>query len=157
MLYVLSCAGPETKYAAAAAPLYHYTVNPEGAMNRPFTRSYMDQLLCWTLALSRIEAVFPELLQDREFCASLGSVQAVSAVLAASKISLLPEKERRAFADCLRTCREYIKDALAKPGVRGKLPAGYGTKTSLLLHAPALFGVMTRAAQAGKNTHGAGR
>ena len=45
MLYVLSCAGPETKYAAAAAPLYHYTVNPEGAMNRPFTRSYMDQLL----------------------------------------------------------------------------------------------------------------
>ncbi len=126
-------------------------------MNRPFTRSYMDQLRCWTLALSGIEAVFPELLQDREFCASLGSVQAVSAVLAASKISLLPEKERRAFADCLRTCREYVKDAFAKPGVREKLPAGYGTKTSLLLHTPALFGVMTRAAQAGKNTRGAGR
>ena len=151
MLYVLSCAGPETKYAAAAAPLYRYTVNPEGAMNRPFTRSYMDQLRCWELALTRIGAVFPELLQDRNFCGSLGSVQAVSAVLAASKISLLPGKERRAFADCLRTCRERVKDALANPDVRENLPAGYGAKTSLLLHAPALFGVMTRVAQNCKN------
>lgn len=51
MLYFLTAAlRTDLTYALLRRPLYHYTVNPKGAMERPFTPSYMDQIRCWDYA-----------------------------------------------------------------------------------------------------------
>ena len=76
MLFVVSLIREDTVYALLEQKkLYRYTVNPKGAMERPFTPSYMDQIRCWEEAERVLNRNLPELLKDKEARARLGALQ----------------------------------------------------------------------------------
>ena len=81
---------------------YFYRINENGAMLRPFTLSYMDEIKGWKLACEKISAGWPEQK------ARVNSILAVSAMLAAGKLSRLSAKERAKYreqaAECRRRC-----------------------------------------------------
>ncbi len=112
---------------------YYYRINEAGAMLRPFTPSYMDEIKAWKLACSMVERAYPEQK------ARASSILAVSAMLVAGKLSRLSAKERCPYGDCVKTCRSTVKEALQIPGARRKLPQGYGVKTALFSACPGLY------------------
>ena len=109
---------------------YFYRINPQGAMLRPFTRAYMDEIKAWRLAADRICSEYPEQK------ARISSIQAVSAILVAGKLAVMAANERLRYQDCILECRLAVKEALKVPGARKELPAGYGIKTVLFRVCP---------------------
>ena len=107
MLFVVSLIREDTVYALLEQKkLYRYTVNPKGAMERPFTPSYIDQIRCWEEAERVLDRNLPELLKDKEARARLGALQIVSDVLTASKIAKLPKEEQAGYEEEFRLCRD---------------------------------------------------
>lgn len=112
---------------------YFYRINESGAMLRPFTLSYMDEIRGWKLACEKIGAGWP----DQK--ARVNSILAVSAMLAAGKLSRLPAKERAKYREQIAECREAVRQALRIPGAKQELPGGYRAKTALYTLCPALY------------------
>lgn len=112
---------------------YYYRVNRTGAMLRPFTPSYLDEIESWKLACEMVTENFPA--QKARAC----SILAVSAMLAAGKLSRLCAKQRRQYQGCTAKCRETVRDALLVPGAREELPGGYRIKTALFTACPGLY------------------
>lgn len=144
MLFVASLVKKNTVYAILDEALYFYTVNPEGAMERPFTRSYMDQIRCWDEAEKVIRAQFPEALDNPGPAAQLGSLRIVSDVLTASKIAKLPEKEWQLYQPEFEQCRESLGRHRTIPGAKDRIPKDYRIKAVLLGRFPALYRKMYR-------------
>lgn len=144
MLFVASLVRKNTVYAILDEALYFYTVNPEGAMERPFTRSYMDQIRCWDEAEKVIRAQFPEVLDNPGPAAQLGSLRIVSDVLTASKIAKLPEKEWQQYQPEFEKCRESLGRHRTIPGAKDRIPKDYRIKAVLLGRFPALYRKMYR-------------
>lgn len=111
-------------------PGYDYRINPAGAMLRPFSPSYMDEIKSWRRAREIVAKRAPSRLPRAD------AILAVSAMLAAGKLACLPAGERRRYADCAAECRSAVKAALKTPGARRELPPGYGVKTALFLACP---------------------
>lgn len=139
MLFLTELVGEETKYAVSKEPLYSYAVNPDGAMERPFDVSYMDQLSCLCLVEEVIQKNFPKLLEEGNGALLLASRKLTSAVLTASKIAKLPSNEQKKYEAEFEECRAWIRKYDAVPGVEELLPSGYKTKIRLLLHAPLVY------------------
>lgn len=112
---------------------YFYRINPNGAMLRPFVPAYMDEIKSWSLAAERIGSKYPALK------ARADSLVAVSAMLAAGKLSVLSGRKRRPYADSVQICRRTVKKRLQTPGAKQELPPGYGLKTRLFVACPALY------------------
>ncbi|MDO4293861.1 MAG: glycosyltransferase family 2 protein [Eubacteriales bacterium] len=112
---------------------YYYRVNLSGAMLRPFTPSYMDEVKSWRLACRRVESLYPA---QR---ARVYSILAVSAMLAAGKLARLSGKERAGYRAQIAACKEAVREALAVPGAKRELPPGYRFKTGLYRTSPALY------------------
>lgn len=112
---------------------YYYRINQTGAMLRPFTPSYLDEIKSWKLACEMVAEKFPA--QKARAC----SILAVSAMLVAGKLSRLCAKQRRQYRDCTAKCRETVRDALLTPGAREELPGGYRIKTALFTACPGLY------------------
>lgn len=112
---------------------YYYRINESGAMMRPFTPSYMDEIKSWKLAGEKIAKEYPQLQ------ARASGILAVSAMLAAGKLSRLSKKERRRYQSCVDECHDTVKEALKTPGAKKELPAGYPIKTALFLACPSLY------------------
>ncbi len=152
LLFVTSLIRPDTRYALISSPLYRYTRNPKGVMERPFTRSYMDQLRCYEEAERVIRSNMPELLEDAAARRSLRRLQMISDVLTAMKIARLPREEfqnfRQEFARCRRTLAGYSRE----PGIASVLPGDYRLKSFLLRYLPAAFCIVMRMTAAGKGT-----
>lgn len=152
LLFVTSLILPDTRYALISSPLYRYTRNPKGVMERPFTRSYMDQLRCYEEAERVIRSNMPELLEDAAARRSLRRLQMISDVLTAMKIARLPREEfqnfRQEFARCRRTLAGYCRE----PGIASVLPGDYRLKSFLLRYLPAAFCIAMRMTAAGKGT-----
>ena len=145
MLFLLDVIGENTRYAALDSALYGYEENPAGAMEKPFVRSYLDQVTCWDLAEKKIGEKFPELLKEQDTRCKLLAIQAVSAMLTAAKLAKLSRKERSRYEAEIRTLSAYVKTRWDEKAVRPFLPAGYGAKIRLFLAAPGLyFGAMSR-------------
>lgn len=145
MLFLLDVIGENTRYAALDSALYGYEENPAGAMEKPFVRSYLDQVTCWDLAEKKIGEKFPELLKEQDTRCKLLAIQAVSAMLTAAKLAKLSRKERSRYEAEIRTLSAYVKTRWDEKAVRTFLPAGYGAKIRLFLAAPGLyFGAMSR-------------
>ena len=104
---------------------YYYRINPSGAMLRPFTPSYMDEIKAWKMASKIIGAKYPGQK------ARVSSILAVSAILVAGKLSRLSADKRREYDSYVKECRETVKAALKVPGAKKELPSGYGIKTTL--------------------------
>lgn len=140
MLFVVSLIGQDTLYAKAdGKELYLYTINPKGAMERPFTPSYMDQIRCWEEAEAVLNGNFPELLKQPDVRARLASLQIVSDVLTASKIAKLPQEERKQYEAEFALCRQKLSCHLRIPGSRTGIPADYRIKSFLLEKLPGIY------------------
>lgn len=140
MLFVVSLIREDTVYALLEKEkLYRYTVNPKGAMERPFTPSYMDQIRCWEEAESVLERNLPELLKDKEARARLGALQIVSDVLTASKIAKLPKEEQAGYEEEFRLCRDKLLQHRKLPGAALGIPFDYRIKSFLLGRLPGIY------------------
>ena len=138
MLFVLSLLGDGTRYAFVEDPLYRYTFNPKGAMERSFTPSYMDQIRCWEEAEHLILDRFPSIQGD---CAAMGrlrGLQIVSDVLTASKIAKLPKAEREQYKPQLEECRRALSGH-KRAGAASGIPMDYRVKSFLLQMFPSVF------------------
>lgn len=147
MLFLLSVAAYcELTYVVTQQRLYDYTINPIGAMERPFTPSYMDQIRCWDAA----EEMLQESL-DTETFLRLRAIQIVSAVLVGSKIAALPAAQRHQYASQWESARASLHRYLEDRGARPYLPHGYGTKSTLMDKAPHVFEALCKKRQAYRN------
>ncbi|SEA27284.1 heptose III glucuronosyltransferase [Lachnospiraceae bacterium NK3A20] len=138
-LFFLSLIDRKTTYTLLDDRLYLYTVNPEGAMEKPFVPSYMDQLRCWEKVRADITERFPHLLEDNRTAAMLAAVQVISAVLTASKIARLPRAQQDEYRDYFEQCRDSAAHYRATREVERHLPVSYRGKAFLLTGWPAAF------------------
>lgn len=160
MLFLLSAAADrELTYVVTQQRLYNYTVNPVGAMERPFVPSYMDQIHCWDRAeqimrthdsVTTQESDSQGILTTDTFL-RLRAVQIVSACLVGAKIARLPGKEQRQYVKEWNSARVSLKRYLLDSGARDYLPHGYGMKATLLDKAPHVFEVLCKKKQAYHN------
>lgn len=112
---------------------YYYRINEAGVTLRPFVPAYMDEIKSWKLAAEIIRRDYPKCQPQVE------SILAVSGILVAGKIAVLPDQERKKYDNYVRECQKTVKDALKMQGARKKLPAGYGIKTMLFIHCPWIY------------------
>ncbi len=139
MLFVASLVKESTRYALLDAPLYAYMENPNGAMERPFVPSFMDQLRCWDLADETIRANLPDAAKDLQIQARLSAIKIISGTLTASKIV-----RQHADETYLTTCRTYVAAARKVPGAMQELPGDYKIKSFLLTRLPHCYKMLYR-------------
>lgn len=139
MLFVASLIRPDTRYARTEEKLYRYTINPKGAMERPFTPSYMDQIRCWEEAEKVLAEHFPGIWEEKAVRGRLASLQIVSDVLTASKIAKLPKTQRERYEAEFQLCRDKLTEHLRIPGGRAGIPADYRIKSFLLKNMPGVY------------------
>ncbi len=101
---------------------YGYYQNPNGAMKRPFTSAYMDQIYCWEMAKELILRREPSLRPQ------VNAQLMVAIMLVVGKIALLSGKARKEAEGYLRICREKLRDCKKEQGCYAFLPPGYGLK-----------------------------
>ena len=145
MLFVISLIGENTSYAAISDALYRYTVNPKGAMERPFTLSYMDQLRCYEEAERVIKRNLPQLCQDPVARARLRRLQVIADVLTAMKMARLPQKELKQYGKEFYQCRMLLRRHLKEPGIASVIPKDYRLKSFMLIYLPTVFKALVRA------------
>lgn len=153
-LFVMSLVGEQTRYAAAAAPLYRYTVNPRGAMGRPFVPSHMDQLRCYEEAEELLARNMPALLADAEVADCLCRLRITAELLTAVKIARLPAAGRRQYAKEFAVCRSALREQLQRPGTAALLTRRDRWRAFLLRFLPAVFGLAARAGAQRKKPEG---
>lgn len=126
-------------------PGYGYFQNPDGAMKRPFTPAYMDQIYCWEMA--------GELIVKRE--ASLApQVDAqimVGIMLTVGKLAVLSAKERKEAREYLRVCRRKLRGLAKEKESYAYLPSGYGMKVRMFTRFPGLYVGLYHVLQHAKN------
>lgn len=133
MLFLLRMLPKVNKIAETEYPGYGYFQNPEGAIRRAFTPSYMDQITCWQLAREEVLHMDPSL--DVQVC-----VHYVMAVmLTAGKLSMLPAAGRREYEGYVNVCHERLREILQTAGVYGRLSFGYRVKAGFFLLCPKLY------------------
>lgn len=133
MLFLVDIQPNVRKAAEISYPGYCYYQNPNGAMQRPFTIEYMDQITCWETAREQI------LKLDQGLADRVTSHILISIMLTVGKIAVLPLKKRREFQECLRLCRRKIKKELKVKGAYKRLPSGYRIKTRFFAWLPKLY------------------
>lgn len=133
MLFLLELARSGKQFCRSVYKGYGYYINEEGAMNKGFRNSYMDQIVCWQKALACIEKEMPK-LADRA-----GTILLISVMLVVGKLAMLSGKERKEkkeYADkCSKLVKEYRKYGKAYQG----LDAGYRLKVTLYRYAPGAY------------------
>lgn len=125
---------PRVKRAAETAyPGYGYFQNPGGAMKRPFTPAYMDQIYCWEMAKDLI------LRQDSTLAPQVNAQLMVALLLVVGKIACLPGKRRKEAVEYLRICHRKLQALKEKRACYAYLPPGYGIKVRLFGACPGLY------------------
>ena len=112
---------------------YRYYINENGAMNRKFTPSYMDQILCWQKAKEKLLPRYPA-VEDK-----LNSILIVSAMLVVGKLSALSKEELNDYKEELKECQDVIKAYSSKKEVMKLLPSGYALKVKIFTTSPELY------------------
>lgn len=123
MLFLLNVAENAGTIVVTNYKGYYYYINENGAMNKRFTSSYMDQITCWEKALYKIGHTYPELITKVE------SILVVSILLVVGKLSELEREERKSFAAEEKRCYETFLKYGKKKEVRKLLPEGYTLKS----------------------------
>lgn len=114
-------------------PGYGYFRNPKGAMNRKFTKEYMDQITCWELARERVLTI------DKTLQGQVTAILIMAILLTAGKLALLSGRERRRQKECIKICHEKLKKELQVPGAYEGLDRGYRWKASFFCFAPKIY------------------
>lgn len=113
-------------------PGYGYYQNPVGAMNRPFSPRYMDQITCWEAA----REAMPDKLTIRS---RVTAILLVAIMLTVGKIALLNSSERRKNKSYVSLCHTKIREELLVPGAYEGLDKGYRFKVKLFAAAPSVY------------------
>ncbi len=129
------------RYTLLKKDLYYYTVNPEGAMEKPFAPSYMDQIRCWDLAHDLLMAKAPGILQGSA-ADRLESIRIVSAVLVGSKIVRLNKDDKKQYQNEWKSAREALKSYRKNTGSKEYLPKGYPLKAFLMDILPPVYALL---------------
>ncbi len=114
-------------------PGYGYFQNPNGAMKRPFTPAYMDQIYCWEMAKESI------LRREFSLAPQINAQIMVALMLVAGKIAFLPGRQRAEAAEYLRICHRKLQGLRGERDCYAYLPPGYGMKVRLFGVAPKLY------------------
>lgn len=133
MMFLVDLLPKLTKVSITDYKGYYYRINEAGVTLRPFVPAYMDEIKSWHLAADVIRKDYPECLPQIE------SILAVSGILVAGKIALLPGNDREKYCNYVRECRKTVKEALKVPGARKNMPAGYGIKTVMFTCCPWIY------------------
>ena len=130
------------KLAIADYKGYGYYVNPEGAMEKPFTPSYMDELYCWERVLGWMEdntskrLIYDELL-DRTASYTLIAAMLVIAKLSKTDISRIDADKMSCYEE---TCKNSLASILKKyPAAKKELDYKYRIKIALYRCIPSLY------------------
>ncbi len=118
---------------------YIYSDNAEGAMNRSFKKSYMDQLICWKKAQERLEPC-RNMISPYAFV-SVAVSQVMTVFLVIGKVALWDDakKDEDLSALAISQAGDRIKSALKTGGCFAALSFGYKIKTIIFRISPALY------------------
>lgn len=132
MLFLMDLVPRIHKAVEITYPGYLYYQNINGAMQRPFSPAYMDQIRCWELAKEDIRQNKPELLPQVE------AKLAVAILLTVGKLALLPPAKRKENQNYLTECKEKLQKQKQEntQTSRQYLPGGYRMKTALFAACP---------------------
>lgn len=133
MLFLVELLPHMRRAVETAYPGYGYYRNPDGAMKRPFTADYMDQIYCWEMARGLIVKREPSL------AAQADAQIMVAVMLTAGKIAMLSGKERGQAKEYLQVCRRKLKGIVNREEAYPYLPAGYGIKVRLFAVWPRFY------------------
>ena len=133
LLFLIDALLAAKKIAITDYKGYKYYINEKGAMKKPFTPSYMDQIRCWEVAKEKVVSIYPE-FKDR-----MDSTLVVSAMLVVGKLSELGKEERKKYTKELEECRQIVKEYGSKKEIVKLLPKGYPLKCMLFQYVPKLY------------------
>ena len=133
MLFLVELLPRMRRAVETAYPGYGYYQNPGGAMRRPFTPEYMDQIYCWEMARELI------VRRDSSLSAQTDAQIMVAVMLTVGKIAMLSGKARRKAREYLRVCHRKLKELIKEKESFCYLPAGYGVKVRLFACLPGLY------------------
>lgn len=133
MLFLVDLLPYMKRVSETAYPGYGYYQNPGGAMKRPFTPAYMDQIYCWETAGKLLTK------QGDSLTPQLHAQTMVAIMLTVGKIALLSGGERKKAEECLRECHGKLKTLAGERDSYAYLPAGYGVKVRMFAAAPELY------------------
>ena len=118
---------------------YIYTDNEQGAMNRRFRPSYLDQIRCWRWAEDKLTPYSSRFSNDT--FVSVADSQIMTALLVAGKIALIDEEKRdRGLTElAVSEVTRQVKHALRTDGSFVGLSFGYKIKVLVYLISPDLY------------------
>lgn len=122
MLFVLKLLARAEQIAEMDYQGYGYYQNPQGAINRPFTPRYMDQITCWRLAREEV------VRRDEGLDGRVSALYLTGIMLTAGKLAELPAAQRKRYEECVQTCRRELRRVKRVPGAWAELSAGYRLK-----------------------------
>lgn len=127
MLFLTQAVKKANNIVEIAYKGYGYYQNEKGAMNRPFTPRYMDQITCWELMAD--ETGFA--LEENRF---------MSVMLVVSKMALLSKQEQKQNYQYINICKDKLRELNKKfPSGLEKLDRGYRIKCRLFKLSPKLY------------------
>lgn len=112
---------------------YGYYQNPNGAMKRPFTPAYMDQIYCWEMAKELI------LCREPSLGAQVDAQIMVAIMLVVGKIALLSGRQRKEASEYLRISHRKLQKLRKNRDCYAFLPSGYCLKVRLFGICPELY------------------
>lgn len=112
---------------------YRYYINENGAMNRKFTTSYMDQILCWQKAKEKLMDKYPAIENK------INSILVVSTMLVVGKLSALSKEELSGFQKEVEECQKIIQEYGNQKDIVKLLPQGYALKVKIFRSSPLLY------------------
>lgn len=133
LLFLLDAAVKAEKIAVTDYTGYQYFINTAGAMEKPFTPSYMDQILCWQQAYEKLVMAYPQLTDK------LKGILLAATLLVVGKLARLPREELERYRDRERYCHQLVKEYSNKKGVYAYLPKGYPLKVRFYRYFPKLY------------------
>lgn len=133
MLFLVELLPHMERAAETTYPGYGYYQNPRGAMGRPFTPAYMDQIYCWETARELIGKQEPSLVVQAD------AKIMVAVMLTVGKIAMLSAKEQKGAREYLQECQRTLKKLAGKKECYAWLPSGYGIKVRMFACLPRLY------------------
>ena len=133
MLFLCDLLPHVNKWVEIDYPGYGYFQNPKGAMYRPFTTKYLDQIKCWELVRERT------MKMDSSVEAEVTRNLLMGIMLVVGKISKLNRSNRSKCSDIICLCHSKLKDNMFYKKAFALLPLKYKMKTCLFYAFPSTY------------------
>ncbi len=133
MLFLIDLLPYVRSVSEISYPGYGYYQNPHGAMNRAFTKRYMDQITCWEIAREQSVKI------DKSLYGQVTAILLISIMLTVGKLAFLSGSERRKYSECVQICHHKLKEEIEVKEAYEALSKGYRIKTKMFCLAPNLY------------------